>query len=182
MRARYPYRSAWSGRLLALLFLLAPAVPISVAVLLLTEFSILTDNDDAEEPSSSFVAGAAAGAAERIQPSFTLTADEEEPAAAEPTEEEEQESGPQVHVVIAGDTLAALAQRYGTTVAALAAFNTLADPNALRLGQQLRIPPPDFVPAEPPAAEPEEGAAEEPEAGAAESLPAAPEEEESAPP
>lgn len=48
--------------------------------------------------------------------------------------------GPRVHVVVAGDTLSALAQRYGVTVEALAAANRLTDPNRIVVGQRLLIP------------------------------------------
>jgi LysM repeat protein len=44
------------------------------------------------------------------------------------------------HVVRAGDTLWAIASRYGTTVAAVAAANGIANPSFIRVGQQLVIP------------------------------------------
>ncbi len=50
------------------------------------------------------------------------------------------ESGPRVHVVVAGDTLFALAQRYGVSVEAIAAANRLTDPNRIVIGQRLIIP------------------------------------------
>ena len=60
--------------------------------------------------------------------------------------------------MVAADTLAAIAARVGVTVAALVAFNAIENPDALRLGQELRIPPADFqpppVPAEPGPTEP----------------------------
>lgn len=39
-----------------------------------------------------------------------------------------------------GDTLEAIALRYGTSIEALARLNGLADPNVLQVGQQLRLP------------------------------------------
>ncbi len=45
----------------------------------------------------------------------------------------------QVHVVAPGETLFAIARRYGTTVEALARLNGLEDPNRIRVGQRLRI-------------------------------------------
>jgi murein DD-endopeptidase MepM/ murein hydrolase activator NlpD len=42
-----------------------------------------------------------------------------------------------VHVVRRGETLASIARRYGTTVAALARANAIADPNRIRAGQRL---------------------------------------------
>lgn len=44
------------------------------------------------------------------------------------------------HTVKSGDTLYALAVKYGTTVAALATANNLSDPNNIRAGQVLVIP------------------------------------------
>lgn len=46
---------------------------------------------------------------------------------------------PRYYVVRPGDTLSAIAARFGTTVAALMALNGLADPSFIRTGQQLRI-------------------------------------------
>ncbi len=45
-----------------------------------------------------------------------------------------------VHVVQRGETLASIARRYGTTVAAIAAANGLRNPNFIWVGQRLRIP------------------------------------------
>jgi LysM repeat protein len=42
--------------------------------------------------------------------------------------------------VVSGDTLSAIAGRYGTTVAALRELNNISDPSKLRVGQVLRIP------------------------------------------
>ncbi len=47
---------------------------------------------------------------------------------------------PQVYVVKAGDTLSAIAQRFGCELQALVDANNLADPNTLQVGQSLRIP------------------------------------------
>ncbi len=43
------------------------------------------------------------------------------------------------HVVTAGDTLSAIASRFGTSVAALVAANDLADPDRIRVGQRLTL-------------------------------------------
>jgi LysM repeat protein len=45
-----------------------------------------------------------------------------------------------VHVVKRGETLASIARRYGTSVAAIAAANGLRNPNFIYVGQRLRIP------------------------------------------
>lgn len=44
------------------------------------------------------------------------------------------------YTVVAGDTLLSIATRFGTTPEAIAQLNSLADPNALTLGQKLQIP------------------------------------------
>lgn len=44
------------------------------------------------------------------------------------------------YTVVAGDTLALIAQRFGTTVAALQAANDISDPNIINVGQVLVIP------------------------------------------
>lgn len=45
-----------------------------------------------------------------------------------------------VYTVASGDTLAAIAARFGVSQEAIVRLNGLADPNALALGQQLKIP------------------------------------------
>ena len=47
---------------------------------------------------------------------------------------------PAVHVVQSGETLGALAQRYGVSIEALMQANGLTDPNVLQVGQTLMIP------------------------------------------
>lgn len=49
---------------------------------------------------------------------------------------------PEVHVVQAGETLSQIAQRYGTTVAALVAENGLGSADIIRIGMRLAIPKP----------------------------------------
>jgi LysM repeat protein len=55
-----------------------------------------------------------------------------EPAAAAPA--------PVVHVVASGEHLTGIARRYGSTIAAIAKANGLANPSFLRVGQRLSIP------------------------------------------
>jgi LysM repeat protein len=45
-----------------------------------------------------------------------------------------------IYTVVAGDTLLAIASRFGVTLDEIVAANNLADPNFLRIGQQLIIP------------------------------------------
>lgn len=45
-----------------------------------------------------------------------------------------------VHVVRAGETLSAIAVRYGTSVAALARINRISDPNLIVTGTKVRVP------------------------------------------
>lgn len=45
-----------------------------------------------------------------------------------------------VYTVKAGDTLSAIASKYGTTYQKLAAYNGISNPNVIRIGQQIKIP------------------------------------------
>lgn len=49
----------------------------------------------------------------------------------------------QTHVVEAGDTLGAIAARYGVTVEAIVEANDLSDPDVLAIGDELVIPAPE---------------------------------------
>lgn len=49
--------------------------------------------------------------------------------------------GPEFHRVAPGDTLGQLAARYGQTVAELAAWNCLDNPDVIRVGDKLRVRP-----------------------------------------
>lgn len=50
-----------------------------------------------------------------------------------------------IYVVVRGDTLNKIAQRYGTTAGVLASANCLANINTIYAGQQLRVPPAPVV-------------------------------------
>ncbi len=85
---------------------------------------------------------------------------------SEPTVDEPSFDG--TYTVQSGDTLSAIANKFGTTTAKLAAYNNIADPNMIKGGQILNIPPQDYVipePSEPVATEPtpSEPASSEPE-------------------
>ncbi len=157
-----PDETVWSGPALAFLLSLVVAIPIIFAVLMLTSFSVLQDSGDAV----SAVAPVAAEvtetpAAEEAAPAARTVA--VEPAAAEEAaaavaaalEEPEVPAQPldQIYVVVAGDVLSRIAQRFAVTVEAIAAYNELSNPNALRIGQELRIPPPGYQPPDPEAEE-----------------------------
>ena len=45
-----------------------------------------------------------------------------------------------VYTVVAGDTLSKIAAKYGTTYQALAAYNGIANPNLIHVGQRIKIP------------------------------------------
>lgn len=51
------------------------------------------------------------------------------------------EAGPEFHRVVPGDTLGKLATRYGRTVAELAEWNCIENPNLIRVGDRLRVAP-----------------------------------------
>lgn len=47
----------------------------------------------------------------------------------------------QVHIVRQGETVAAIAQRYGVTMQSLVTLNGILNPNVIYVGQRLNIPP-----------------------------------------
>jgi LysM repeat protein len=47
---------------------------------------------------------------------------------------------PKTYKVRSGDTMSAIAARFGTTIAEIAALNNIANPSLIRVGQVLRIP------------------------------------------
>lgn len=49
-------------------------------------------------------------------------------------------AGETVYTVVKGDTLSAVAKRYGTTAAKLAEYNGIANPNLITVGQKIKIP------------------------------------------
>ena len=49
-------------------------------------------------------------------------------------------AAPQVHVVVWGETMTGIARRYGSSIAVIAAANSIANPSYLRAGQKLSIP------------------------------------------
>lgn len=49
-------------------------------------------------------------------------------------------TGETVHTVVSGDTLTKIAQKYGTTVQALADYNNISNPNKINVGQKIKIP------------------------------------------
>jgi LysM repeat protein len=61
----------------------------------------------------------------------------------------------QSYTVVSGDTLSALAKTFGTTVSNLAAANSIADPNLIRVGQQLKVPATAAQPAQPSMQQPQ---------------------------
>ncbi len=51
-------------------------------------------------------------------------------------------TAPVQYVVVRGDSLSSIAAQFGITITDLAAANGLADPNDIKVGQVLTIPPP----------------------------------------
>jgi len=149
------YEWAWTGSVFGLITALVVAVPVIVAVLLLTEFSILVSDDaddavvvnvasDGDSSASDLVGGDLSlfpgGGFEPLDtPQETVPPDVTVDAAESAV----------VYTVVSGDTLSIIATQFDTSVDALVAFNAIANRNALRIGQQITIPPVDYVPPPP---------------------------------
>lgn len=73
------------------------------------------------------------------QPVATATPPPPEPTAA--PAEQTNAAGEIIHVVQAGENLYRIALRYGLTYQELAAYNGIANPDSLSIGQEIRIPP-----------------------------------------
>ncbi|MHB0877929.1 MAG: lamin tail domain-containing protein [Anaerolineae bacterium] len=58
---------------------------------------------------------------------------------------------PTAYTVQSGDSLRAIATKLGVTAVALAAYNQIADPGAVQVGQVLQIPPVGYIPPTPTA-------------------------------
>jgi murein DD-endopeptidase MepM/ murein hydrolase activator NlpD len=64
------------------------------------------------------------------------------PYTPEPTATPTPTPTPIIHTIARGETLIAIAARYGVSVAAVQELNGIADPRRLQVGQQIFIPPP----------------------------------------
>ena len=154
-----PDETVWSGPVLGFLLTLVVAVPIIFAVLMLTTFSVLRDTGGGAQ--DAVVAAATptpedadvAPVAETVAIAPAAATDAAAAAVAAALAEAEVPAQPldQIYVVVSGDVLSKIAQRFAVTTAALAAYNDLSNPNALRIGQELRIPPPGYQPPDPEA-------------------------------
>lgn len=78
------------------------------------------------------------------------------------TETETPASGDVVYTVKSGDTLSAIASKYGTTYQKLAEYNGIANPNLISVGQKIKIPGKSSTP--------QTGATSKPEATTAETV------------
>jgi LysM repeat protein len=83
------------------------------------------------------------------QPAAVTSPSPGAPASPSPSPSPEAE----VYVVESGDTLSEIAQRFDTTVEAIAEANDMDDPDVLSIGDELIIPPPepDAPPSEAPS-------------------------------
>lgn len=77
----------------------------------------------------------------RVYAGQRLTIPAAAPSSPAPTSVPAPEPAPATtHVVSAGETLAAIASRYGTTVSAMVAANNISNANLVRIGQRLTVP------------------------------------------
>ena len=157
-----PDETVWAGPVLGFLLSLVVAIPIIFAVLMLTTFSVLRDTGGGAQDAVAAEGAAAAQTpedadvapvAETVAIAPAAATDAAAAAVAAALAEAEVPAQPldQIYVVVPGDVLSKIAQRFAVTTAALAAYNELSNPNALRIGQELRIPPPGYQPPDPEA-------------------------------
>lgn len=71
--------------------------------------------------------------------------DDEKDTDSDDTTATETTPGEVVYTVQANDTLSEIASQYGTTVARIAAYNGLADPDKISVNQKIKIPPADWA-------------------------------------
>lgn len=76
------------------------------------------------------------------------------PPPAQPPAQPPTTPAPSTYVVARGDTLGRIAQRFNTTVQAIATANGIANPNLIFVGQQLTIPGGTGTPTTPPVTQP----------------------------
>lgn len=75
-------------------------------------------------------------------PSLSVSAQPAQPAGVVESRVAAQEGDTIIYTVRRGDTLSAIARRYGTTVAVLMRLNRIQNPNRIYVGQRLRVPAP----------------------------------------
>lgn len=81
------------------------------------------------------------GSAATAQPTPSTTASPTlVPTEGEPTPSPSAAETPATYKVKRGDSLSAIAERFGTTVKAIARLNDIEDPSSLRVGQVLKLP------------------------------------------
>lgn len=154
LKRSHPYTPAAAGPWFGILTALVVAIPVAAAAIALVKLDPFSADAQSESPVTALGSDDTlpAGAEDTLFGILDSTTGEPEGVLEQAPVTPAPEPPPAVttYVVKAGDTLGAIASRFGTTAQALALFNRLADPNALRVGQELKIPGPDFtVPAEP---------------------------------
>ena len=143
MSVRRPYSPAGTGRFFGLLTAVVVLVPLAVVALLFLEFDILSDEDEGDAPAQ------APSEIQRLDeiPEDLPDADSFEAPGGDETLPPAEEVAPApplpaelVHIVVAGDTLSAIARAFGVSLDAILAVNDIPDPNALLVGQRIVIP------------------------------------------
>lgn len=143
MSVRRPYSPAGTGRFFGILTAVVVLVPLVVVALLFLEFDILSDESESDIPAQPPIELQRIEDLPEDRPDSDLS---EAPGGDEtlPPEEEVAPAPPPptelIHVVVAGDTLSAIARTFGVSLDAILAVNDIPDPNALLVGQRIVIP------------------------------------------
>ncbi len=143
-------RREWASPALGLIIACVVGIPIAISILLLTEFNILLDANESLDVQTVDLklSELDSGNSPESSPPLFLKEEIEPLQPVEDTgfSETSNLDEYEIYTVVNGDTLSLIAKRFDISIDAIATFNDIANRDALRIGQQLSIPPEDYIP------------------------------------